>query len=200
MNRHIRDLSFVVLAASACWQQSQLPVGDLPPSDAAVYRAVLDSLFIQPGKNRITQLVIKDSTTVWRRENLIGGVIEGFFKLPGVDTSAVRDFEARNRDAVPLKELSLLGLKTPVTLVADQALSSLPRQDPDRYWNQFYQRYPGSSGQIALSAVGYGATGNIAILMVSNGCGTLCGSGDMVVLKRTGQVWRIAAIQNLWVS
>ena len=193
-------LSLVVLAAPACAHTSQVPLFDLRPVDVAVYRTVLDSMFVRHGGSRITQLVVTDSTTVWRRKILVDDLIDGFYKLLGVDTAAVRDFEARNRDALPLKELSRIGLTTAVTLVTDQALSTLPRRDPEEYWSQFYQRYPGSSGHIELSAIGYGANGDIAILIVSRGCGSLCGSTDMVSLRRTGQGWRIAAVQNLWVS
>jgi hypothetical protein len=200
MNPRILHVSFAILAASTCAHTKQLPLSDPQASDVAVYRAVLDSMFVQPGKNRITQLVIRDSTTVWRLETLVGDVSDALHKLPGVDNAAERDFEARNHEAHPLRALERLGLTTRVTLVPDQALSSLPRGNPENYWSEFYKRYPGSAGHTALSAIGYNASADVAILIVTHGCGSLCGSGDVVALRRTDRGWRITGRQNLWVS
>src|SRR5437764_10720896 len=118
MNRHMLHLSFV-LVALACAHASQVPLLDLRTVDVAVYRTVLDSMFVRDVGGRITQLVVTDSTRVWRRKILVDDLIDGFYKLLGVDTVAVRDFEARSRDALALKELSRIRLTTAVTLVTD---------------------------------------------------------------------------------
>jgi hypothetical protein len=199
MNRPMSLLSLALLALG-CAHARQVASNDLRPSDLAVYRAVLDSMFVPQTAGRVTQLVVKDSTTVWKRENLVSGVIEGFYRLAGVDTAAVRDFEGRNRDAHSLKELSQAGLPIPIALVNNQTLRALPREDADRYWSQFYELYPGSNGHIGVSAIGYSAHGDVAILMVGIGCGSLCGGGYMVSLRRSGATWRIAVIQATWVS
>ena len=165
-----------------------------------MYRAVLDSMFIPHRSNRITQLVILDSTSTLRRENLVPGVFRVLHQLPGVDSAAIEDFETRNLEPHSLKYLPTLGLNFPIVLVTRESLRTLPREDPDTYWDAFYKRYPGSSGSISFSAIGYGANGSIALLMVDQGCGSLCGAGHNVVVKREGGRWRLITIQQTWVS
>ena len=196
----MRSLSFVILLTTACAHLKEVPAADLGSSDLAVYRAVLDSMFVGRGDSRITQLVLSDSTRPLKGENLIAGLIKEFSRLPGVDTAAVRDLAIRSRERHSLEGMSRLGLKVPITLVNRQTLSSLPRDAPDKYWSAFYQRFPGSSGSIELSAIGYSPNKDLAILLVDQGCGSLCGSGYVVALRRVADGWRIAAIQQTWVS
>ena len=199
MHRRWLNLSLNFLFALGCARGSQLGSSNLGTSDLDVYRAVLDSMFVPRLGGRITRLVVKDSTAVRRREELVGGVIEGLFRLPGVDSTAVRDFEARNRRALSLKALGQFELSVHIVLVNDQTLSDLP-QDAAKYWGEFYRRYPGSSGHIAFSAIGYSADGSLAVLMIDRGCGMLCGNGYIVSVRRSGGRWRIANIQGTWIS
>jgi hypothetical protein len=198
MRSQLRAL--LVLVTIACARQ---PVSDalfdVHSSDQAVYRAVLDSMFVPRTTARVTQLVILDSTSTLRRENLVPGVFRDLYRLPEVDSAAVHDFEARNLEAHSLKYLPDLRLGFPIVLVNRASLRSLPRGDPDKYWSQFYQKYPGASGSISFSAIGYGANGNVALLMVDQGCGSLCGAGYNVVVKREGSRWRVVAVQQTWV-
>ena len=165
-----------------------------------MYRAVLDSMFIPHKTGGITQLVIWDSTQTFGREILAPGVFRELYRLPEVDSAVVKDFKSRNLESRSLKYLPTLGLKFPIVLATPETLRGLPRQDPDKYWSEFYKRYPGASGLISFSAIGYTADGNIALLMVGQGCGSLCGAGHNVVAKRQGGRWRLIAIQQTWVS
>ena len=195
----MRSLSLVLLT-TACTHLKEVPAADLGSSDLAVYRTVLDSMFVRRGDSRITQLVLSDSTTSLKGENLVAGLIKEFSRLPGVDTAAVRDLAIRSRERRSLEGMPRLGLKVRITLVNRQTLSTLPRENPDKYWSEFYQRYPGSSGSIELSAIGYSPNKDLAILMVDQGCGSLCGNGYVVALRWVAGGWRIAAIQQTWVS
>jgi hypothetical protein len=205
----MRRVLSVVLVLAACAHRGDVAPTAARSADLAVYRAVLDSMFIRHAPGTIRQLVVRDSTSVFKRVAFPSAEFEGFYQLPGVDTTAVRDFEARTRDPHSLKGLAQLGLRIPITLVGVQTLKSLftqtpsdstRRHDPDLYWKQFYRTYPGSPGEISLSAIGYGANGDFAILMVDQGCGSLCGNGYMVSVRRTGGEWRVANIQRTWVS
>ena len=196
----MRALSVVVLVAAACAHRTETHPSNLRSSDFAVYQAALDSMFVSRAPSSFSQLVIGDSTEVFKGQNLAGTLISTFSRLSLVDTAAVKDLTTRSREAHALKELSRLGLRIPVVFVDRQALKSFPGQGPDKYWSQFYQRYPGSRGLIRLSAIGYGANGDLAILMVDQFCGGLCGNGYIVALRRVGGMWRITAIQRTWVS
>ena len=200
MHRPRLKLLLAFLLALGCARGSQLGSSNFKTADVDVYRAVLDSMFVPHSVSRITRLVVQDSTTVRRREELVGGVIERLFRLPGVDSTAVRDFEARNRSALSLNALKQFKLAVPIVFVSSETLKTLPQTDADKYWEEFYRRYPGSSGHIAFSAIGYSADGSLAVLMIDRGCGGLCGHGYIVSVRRSGGKWRVASIQGTWVS
>ena len=163
---------------------------------------VLDSMFVPRGSNanRVKQLVILDSTFTFRRENIVPGVFNDLYHLPGADSTAINDFAQRNLESHSLRYLSTLRLGIPIGLVSRETLSSLPHGDPEKYWGEFYRRYPGSGGSISFSAIGYGPDGNLALLMVATGCGSLCGAGYNVVVKKDAGRWRVRAIQMTVVS
>ena len=216
----MRRLALLLVLTTACAQRSDPGVGtprriDPPPSvvvvadsglsalrssDLAVYAAVLDSVFIAGRPSAISQIVVQDSTQVFKRERLVEGVIEELYKLPGVDSTAVRDFEARTRLSRSLAALRQVKLRLPIVLIDRATLRSLPRNNADLYWRAFYPMYPGSSGHIALSSIGYDATGELAVLMADQYCGSLCGNGYIVAVRRVGGVWRVTAFLGTWVS
>jgi hypothetical protein len=204
--RRLLSLGLILLG---CVHRNEDGNGSARSVDLAVYRAVLDSMFVKAAPSRIVQLVVLDKTFVLKRATSVGSEFDAFYRLAGADTTAVRDLEALSREAHSLEALARLPLRIPVKLVSVETLKSLLSQppdssiqhlDPDMYWKRFYKQYPGSLGQISLSAIGYSANGDWAILMLDQGCGSLCGNGYMVSVRRTGGEWRIANIQRTWVS
>jgi len=93
------------------------------------------------------------------------------------------------------RSASSLNLSVPVVLVTEQALQSLLHNGPEAYWSEFYRRYPGSNGSIAFSSIGYSADGTVAVLVVDEACGSLCGALSNVVVKRDNGRWRVTKIQ-----
>jgi hypothetical protein len=126
--------------------------------------------------------------------------VSDLYRLPQVDSAAVRDFVRRNREPHSLRYLSTLGLRLPVVLINADSLKGLSGSNPDKFWSGFYNKYPGARGTISLHSIGYGAKGTIAVLIVDQGCGSLCGGGYNIVVKREGGRWRVLAIQQTWVS
>jgi hypothetical protein len=181
------------LAVSACSQPGLAPAPDLHHSDAAVYRAVLDSIANTPGR-RPTQLVVTDSTLTARPEDT------DLQKLPEADSAAVSEFQKRNSGSHSLAYLPSLGTQTPIVLVGRQTLDSFLHSGPEAYWAEFYRRYPGSTGSIAFSSIGYNAKGDAAILVLEQGCGSLCGALSNVVVKRVLDRWRVTRIDVKIVS
>jgi hypothetical protein len=100
--------------------------------------------------------------------------VSDLYRLPQVDSAAVRDFVRRNREPHSLRYLSTLGLRLPVVLINADSLKGLSGSNPDK--------------------------GTIAVLIVDQGCGSLCGGGYNIVVKREGGRWRVLAIQQTWVS
>jgi hypothetical protein len=87
-------------------------------------------------------------------------------------------------------------LKTFIT-VGGVHFSDLIVNDGSR---SFEQLFPGASGIISFSHVGFDSTLREAIVSVSFVCGGLCGSGNRYVLKKKRGRWEVVAKLGLWVS
>jgi len=198
MRRSLRSL--LVVGAAACTGRAPSALPDVHSADQAVYRAVLDSMFVPHSSNPVTQLVIVDSTSTYRLDGTGAEAVDALYRIPGIDSAAIHDYEARNLEPHSLRYLATLGLQLPVVLATGESLRVVPGEGPEKYWSRFYQRYPHSGGSIILSAIGYNVRGDVAILMVDHSCGSLCGAGSTVVVKRDGGRWHLIAIQNLWMS
>jgi hypothetical protein len=64
----------------------------------------------------------------------------------------------------------------------------------------FVQLFPGASGIISFSHVGFDSTLREAIVSVSFVCGGLCGSGHRYVLKKKRGRWEVVSKLMVWVS
>jgi len=64
----------------------------------------------------------------------------------------------------------------------------------------FEQLFPGASGIISFSHVGFDSTLREAIVSVSFVCGGLCGSGHRYVLKKKRGRWEVVSNLMIWVS
>jgi hypothetical protein len=187
------------LIAAACAHPISRVSANAHGSDLEVYAAVLDSMFAPQAQSRYSRIAIVDSTEVFKRENT-GALIGSLVGVPGVDSAAAHDLALRSYERHSLEGIARLRLRMPVLLLSRSHLASLPREDPDKYWSEFYQRFPGTNGLTSVSAIGYSGDGNLGVLMVDVGCGSLCGNGYIVVVRRERGEWHIAHIQNTWVS
>ena len=68
-------------------------------------------------------------------------------------------------------------------------------------WEQFRRAFPNAASLLTFSNVGFNAQRNQAVFVLSAGCGGLCGSGQLVIMRRqpTG-TWRTESSTNLWRS
>ena len=177
------------LALCACSRSQVALAPDLNSQDAAVYRAVLDTIIKGPHGRRPTQLVVIDSTLTAQPE------LTELQKLPESDSAALAGFNKRNSATHSLSYLSSLNTQIPIVLVSRQTLASFLGNGPEAYWSEFYHRYPGSTGSISFSAIGYNAKADAAILVLEEGCGSLCGALSNVVVKRVLDQWRVTLIE-----
>jgi hypothetical protein len=188
MRIHVQiPLLSVVLCA--CAQSRFASTPNSHSADPAVYRAVLDSMSNQRGAKRPTELVVIDSTLTPEPQDL------ELDRLPGVDSTAISDFQKRNNESHSLRYLSSSGVSVPVVLVSRQTLQSFLHNGPEPYWKEFYRRYPGSNGSISLSTIGYSAEGDVALLVAEQSCGNFCDTVSNVVVRRDRGRWRVAVIQ-----
>jgi hypothetical protein len=183
--------------------------------DAAVYAAVLDTLFTAQPSSGTRRISVNDSTTRYPRESMAPAFWEDFAAVTR-DRALVRNFEKAVRDRHslhPLEAALRQRLRTPIDLVNDTlwtqvqaraaALGRSPSSFPPRtdiYWLTYYEAFPRSFGKTRVSAVGYDSAVEYAIVYVEHSCHSLCGSGHIVLLHREPSRWRVVKLEMTWVS
>ena len=70
----------------------------------------------------------------------------------------------------------------------------------DAGWKKFYTVYPGAHAVMYVSLPAYSTDGNRAVIVMGSGCGSLCGSGEIVELEKKDGVWRRTRAQDTWIS
>ena len=215
----LRTLSLVVLIACAVISGCRGPViarvDSYAPIDAEIYALVLDSLFINRTGDATRRLILRDSTTLSRTESLPLSFWEPFLALTAGDTTVVRDFQIASgsrRSLAPIAASLRQRVRSPVDFVSGTRLMQVrARADSlgpplmsnmlrEPYWQAFYATFPAAFGSTSVSAIGYGQTGATALLYVDHRCGELCGEGNLVLLARRADDWRILKIAQLWIS
>lgn len=72
--------------------------------------------------------------------------------------------------------------------------------EDNAFWKKFHGRYPGSSGWIQLSDVGFSPTRDQALLQVAETRGLMAGEGYWVLLRREGGRWTLAQKKRRWIA
>ena len=70
----------------------------------------------------------------------------------------------------------------------------------DGWWNDFYKKYPGTSGFARISKPVLTKDRNHALIYISQHCDGLCGTGTIHFLIRSGSSWRIVKEEMVWIS
>ena len=67
-------------------------------------------------------------------------------------------------------------------------------------WPEYYKRFPGASGIVTWSRVGFNSDGTQALFYESYRCGGLCGTGRYVLMEKKNGSWMIRTDIVVWVS
>ena len=117
----------------------------------------------------------------------------------GVSGEAIRDYKVRNLEPGSLRWIGSISPR--IEFLSEDEIDRIFPEDASVYpWTDFYKRFPGSSGLVSLSKIGFNNDHTQAIVYVANVCGGLCGSGEFVVLKKVRGRWVVDRRDQLWVS
>ncbi|MDQ3745433.1 MAG: hypothetical protein M3444_13715, partial [Acidobacteriota bacterium] len=119
-------------------------------------------------------------------------------RMPGVRADTLSDYISKSGREERLTDLHGLGME--LALVDPYELEKLFATNGVGGWNLFYQKYPGSSGIISFSRVGFSREHDQAFVNASRWCGGLCGDGWDVILRKTERGWIIEEKRMVWVS
>jgi len=67
-------------------------------------------------------------------------------------------------------------------------------------WLAYYKQYPGASGVVTWSRVGFNAEGTQALFYEGYRCGELCGTGHHIVMEKKNGSWMLGPDIVVWVS
>jgi hypothetical protein len=152
---------------------------------AAIYQAVLDSMVLLMGVERI---VFKDSTDFFPISE------EKYSQIPGLDPEILEDFDQKNQNSIPFEKIP--GISTEQILLSNQEFQNILVQGG---WELFYTRFPESAGFLGMSDIGLSEDGKQALVYFSQFWYYLAGAGQLVFLIKNND-WQIANIVTVWIS
>lgn len=162
------------------------PVAPETP-DAAVYATALEAL-APPGR----AVVLVDTAGTFKGDVPPRLLSERL----AADTALLMDLRSRLPRAVPRP----LPTAREVRYIRAGELPFRPGRNPRDAWQEFNQRYPHTPGFFRVSGIAYDRGSTRAVLYVSHSCGTLCGTGWLVVMARNADAWTMEDAHVLWVS
>jgi len=174
------------------------PVGDA----VGVYHAVFDLLYLD-GDRRPSVIVVHDSAE-GRSEGpcAFTKCLKSWSHLSKIDTATLLGFArmGRRRPAIvdfgyPIP-IAFLSYDDVHRMTADGnellAAAHKPLNGIDGFWAEFQRRFPGAWGVTTLTKVGFNPRHTEALVQVYQWCGSECRSHEILFLKRTKSVWRVA--------
>lgn len=191
MLKHLAAV-IALLALSCLSAQANPATKPSEREDAAVLRAALNSQCQSKDG-----YVLLSSTTVVPRENDDMGEAD--------ESGAFADLKRRNGSTVSLPEsLACKGAR----LHREQEIRRFFDQDPmpagkaalDEGWKKLFEAFPGATGWTSISLPGYSPDGDVAVVYVAHHCGSLCGQGMYVYLRRANSRWKVLVRLPVWVS
>lgn len=99
---------------------------------------------------------------------------------------------SKHQIVVPCADSTWIRCATPEQI--DEALKR-----PD-WWEGFYTRYPGTAGFVDFSPAVLSEDGSEAIIYVGHVCDGLCGTGWVLLLRRTPDGWKVVEDVLFWIS
>lgn len=190
LKRLIAIITFLVLP---CLSAQAGPVTQTPQrEDATVLRAALH-LQCQAEDG----YVLLSSTTVAPRETDDMGEAD--------ESGAFEDLKRRNGSTASLPEsLACKGARLhreqEILRFFDQESMSDGKVSLDEAWKKLFESFPGATGWTSVSLPGYSPDGDIAVVYVAHHCGSLCGQGTYVYLRRANSQWKVLIRFPVWVS
>ena len=185
--------ALIVLVGQTVLAQSPRAV-DASTEEYAVYSAVIADRFAGTHYDRIVIQNVTESNdvtieTINRNERYFARM------FPALKNGVARDYNIRNKE--PLRFKDSLVLKMEYVLIDEKEIEKVFK---DSAWEEFYKKYPNSGGLISLSRPGFNSGMNQALIYRQYWCDWLCGAGNYLLLKKSGDRWTVVKEHNVWVS
>jgi hypothetical protein len=173
---------------------------EVSAEEYAVYSAFLNGIEKNPNDGKTVKLIVINNHTKVIESTCSQDNIAKYNKRIAEDElkPLFEDLLTRNRESVPLKRL--FNIMHDYVLLDKADFESFFRVKDLEGWEDFYKKYPTSSGYVNFSRVGFNTTFTKAIVFRSESCGPLCSSGDYILFEKMDGKWRNVDRFNCWIS
>jgi hypothetical protein len=187
---------FMLLALLLCAcgpgspQATVTPAPNVEAEEYAVYSALIRQNPI--GYDLGSSFVVRENTRA--DLDMFERTLENVHKLP---SSLVDSYRSRNAASYPLSPS--LDIEQDYVLMPQEVFDQILGQKGAR-WTDFEAKYPGASGFILFSRVGFSADGDQALVDMGYRCGDLCGAGGLYFLVKEDGAWKVQETLMVWQS
>jgi hypothetical protein len=191
--RDARGLLLLVGGSAIACAHGPRPVDAARAAPAAVYAALIDSVFTRPVPDT---LLVAESTLVFRAP--VGGVSAWRTQFDSLPTGLPRALESASAFRQSSEELPL---PRPTRIVTRRELREIFARGIERGWEEFARRYPRQRNYLQFSRVVFTSGYADALVYYEYHCGGLCGGGEIVWLVPSDNGrWRVRKRIQRWVS
>jgi hypothetical protein len=169
-------------------------------AEYAVYSALLNEIKISPSDGiKVKLLVINDQTKGPYKSCFPEEIAKWDGRIKADELKPLfADLIEKNRGSKSLDGKFSVNKK--YVLLNVQNFSSIFKKKDFEGWDDFYQKYPASSGYITFSRVGFNSDGTKAVIYRETVCGTLCGYGGYILLSKDNGAWKEIDGYGCWMS
>jgi len=189
-----RRLMLLILLLCSCSPASSrstvTPPPGIEPEEYAVYSALIRQNPI--GYDLGSSLVVREQTVA--DLDMFERTLENVHRLP---TSLVDSYRSRNAGSYTLSPN--LDIEQDYALMPQAVFDQILGRKGAR-WTDFEAKYPGASGFILFSRVGFNADGDQALADIGYRCGDLCGAGGLYLLVKEDGNWKVQETLMAWQS
>ena len=168
---------------------------DVGGEEYMVYSALINGMYVNE-RTKFLVVVNRTATELLITKGLERTDIREM--LSPVTSAAVEAFMERSARPETLEES--FDLKAKYVLLSHDKRDEYFKPGVMEGWKTLEERYPGASGFIRLAGVGFNPERDEALTYVERGCGSLCGTGTYVLLKKSAKGWKVEKTVTLWIA
>jgi hypothetical protein len=187
-------MMFVILLLCSCSPSSLGPTVTPSPNIEAEEYTVYSALVRRNpiGYNLGASFVVREQTVAGL--DMLELALENAHRLP---SQLVDSYRSRNAASYTLDPN--LDIEQDYVLMPQEVFDQILGRKGAR-WTDFEARYPGASGFILISRVGFNADGDQALANMGYRCGDLCGAGGLYLLVKEDGNWKVQETLMVWQS
>ena len=189
-----RGLLILVLLLCSCGpglsKATVTPSPNIETEEYAVYSALVRQNPI--GYNLGSSFVVRENTVA--DLDMFERTLENVRKLP---SSLVDSYRSRNTASYTLSRD--LDIEQDYAMMPQKVFDEILRTKGAQ-WTDFQAKYPGASGFVVFSRVGFNADGDEAMASIGYRCGDLCGAGGLYILVKEDGNWKVQETLMVWQS